>query len=266
MHYLTVATGARQIKSLKVECKNSSKCSWTGELRELDSHLQSCEHEFVTCKYAAVGCQKKCLRKALEKHEQDSRLHLGVTTKCVLRQQNEIAQLKKELSVLRTMLNKATPFTIKLPNFSKKKSDNEALFSSPFYTSVIGYKMCLKMVANGWYDGKGTHISVYAHLMKGDNDDYLTWPFIGTVTFELRNQLEDKNHHKKTTAFPADDVASQRVVTGETLINGWGYHTFISHADLNQPVASNCRYLVNDSLTFRVTVQVPAVDAPTNQH
>ena len=30
--------------------------------------------------------------------------------------------------------------------------------------------------------------------MKGDNDDYLTWPIKGTLTVQLLNQLSDSNH------------------------------------------------------------------------
>ena len=40
-------------------------------------------------------------------------------------------------------------------------------------------------------EAKGTHVSVFACLMKGDNDDSLFWPFTGTVTIELLNQLEE---------------------------------------------------------------------------
>ena len=115
----------------------------------------------------------------------------------------------------------------------------------------------MRVHANGWGDGKGTHVSVFANLMKGGNDDSLTWPFTGTVTFELLNQLEDKNHHKRTVAFPTGDKLSQRVVDGERAQGGWGYSQFISHTDLDQQPSTNCHYLVHDSLTLRVTVQVP---------
>ena len=58
--------------------------------------------------------------------------------------------------------------------------------------------MCIRVDANGWSSGNGTHISVFAYLMKGDNDDSLTWPFTGSITFELLNQLEDNNHEAIT--------------------------------------------------------------------
>ena len=43
------------------------------------------------------------------------------------------------------------------------------------YTSYNGYKMCICVDANGWWDFKGTHVSVGAYLMKGDNDDTLVF-------------------------------------------------------------------------------------------
>ena len=55
-------------------------------------------------------------------------------------------------------------------------------------------------------------IAVFAHLMKGENDDLLPWPFTGKVTFELLNQLEDKNHHSSSAIFLSDKPCSQRVV------------------------------------------------------
>ncbi len=51
--------------------------------------------------------------------------------------------------------------------------------------------MRLRVDANGDGNGKGTHVSVYICLMRGDNDDNLKWPFKGTIEVSLLNQLED---------------------------------------------------------------------------
>ncbi len=92
--------------------------------------------------------------------------------------------------------------------------------------------------------------------MKGDNDDSLSWPFTGTVTVELLNQLEDKNHHKKTTHIPSRRCASQRVVDGERG-EGYGWPKFISHADLAHKPLTNSQYLKDDTLIFRVSAEAP---------
>ena len=40
--------------------------------------------------------------------------------------------------------------------------------------------MCLVVDANR-NEGKGTHVSVHAYLMRGGNDGELSWPFKGTI-------------------------------------------------------------------------------------
>ena len=84
--------------------------------------------------------------------------------------------------------------------------------------------MCLGVYANGNGDGKGTHVSVGVHLMKGENDDHLPWPLTGKVTIELLNQLDDTNHYTKTLTFFPNRHTSKRVVNEERSADGWVSH------------------------------------------
>ena len=68
--------------------------------------------------------------------------------------------------------------------------------------------MCIKVDCNGFGDGEGTHVSVYAYLMRGENDNHLPWPFTGTITVELLNQLEDDNHYSDDTTLLPNHKAS----------------------------------------------------------
>ena len=243
---------------VKVPCPNA-QCQVSISRCKVSAHRSTCDYEPVSCKYAEVGCEERPLRKDLKSHEKDAQLHFRVTTDKVLDLSNKVAKyeedrhhLQTEVTALKTMLSKANPFVFKMTSFNQRK--DKTFYSPPLYTSPTGYKMCVEVVANGYGDGigNGTHVSVFADLMKGDNDDSLTWPFTGTVTFELLNQLEDKNHHKWTVTFPADSKVSQRVVNGERAPVGRGYPQFISHTALDHQPAINSRYLVDDSLTFRV--------------
>ena len=56
-------------------------------------------------------------------------------------------------------------------------ADKRSKHSTPVQEDIN--KMCISVNANGNGDGKGTHVSVYAYLMKGENDDLLTWPLLG---------------------------------------------------------------------------------------
>ncbi len=133
--------------------------------------------------------------------------------------------------------------TFRMTDFQNQKRNYNDWCSPSFYTSNKGYKMCIKVI------NYSTHVSLSAYLMKGDNDDSLSWPFTGTVTIELLNQLEDKNHHKVTTTFPAYSRASRRVVDRERAAHGrglgWGN------------ASKNTQYLKDDSLVFRVSGQPP---------
>ena len=236
------STHLKVCPKMKIACK---KCTQRILRCQLPTHPKECTFEPVPCKYAEVGCKVQLLRKHLKKHEENYQLHLQVITETVL-------ELKKMLP------KQVAPVTFRVTDFDKRKTDNDVIYSPSFYTSTNGYKMCLRIDANGNSTGKGTHVSVYTCLMAGEYDDYLTWPFTGRVTIKILNQLEDKNHHKKTTTvtFPADDDVSQRVVERERGA-GWGYFKFISHADLAHKPLTNTQYLKDDTLIIRVSAEAP---------
>ena len=140
--------------------------------------------------------------------------------------------------------------------------NKEVWFSHPVYSHFGGYKMCLRVYANGQRCSKGTHVSVYVTLMQGDNDDNLKWPFRGTIKVSLLNQLEDKHHHTRQPWSPGDGVSediSGRVTEGERVL-GWGQSHFISHEELNYKGDKNCQYLKDSTLYFRVDCISPQLD------
>ena len=91
---------------------------------------------------------------------------------------------------LSTTQSGTAQFTI--TEYSKRKQFNNYYYSPPFTTSPQGYRLCLNVFTNGNGSGKGSHLSIYAYIMKGQHDDRLQWPFTGTIIIELLNWLEDK--------------------------------------------------------------------------
>ena len=140
-------------------------------------------------------------------------------------------------------------------NFSEHKRVSDTWLSTPFYTGPDGYKLKLIVDANGAASSKGTHVSVYVYLMKGENDDKLTWPFKCDITIRLLNWREDKGHVEKTVHFndSTDIKYRKRVMEGDTANNGWGYHQFIPHSDLYYNITNNTEYINNDILCFVVS-------------
>ena len=226
----------------------------------------------MPCKYAEVGCEERPLRKDLKKHEEDDQLfglqvhtlNVDSAAKPIAKndQSSDDLQLNAQTTNIHTPIDLCksifitAPYQLKLTNFKKYKESSQEFCSPPFYADCSGYKMYLKVYPNGNGDYEHSYVSVFACLMKGDNDDSLTWPFTGTVTFELLNQLEDRNHHSVTARFENCKTIGDRVTHNEVEIGG-GIGGFISHTDLDNQPDKNCQYLKDDLLIFRVSVHEP---------
>ena len=113
---------------------------------------------------------------------------------------------------LSTTQSGTAQFTI--TEYSKRKQFDNYYYSPPFTTSPQGYRLCLTVDANGHDSGKGSHLSIYAIIMKGQHDDHLQWPFTGTIIIELLNWLEDKGHYKMTISIDTNNDFV-RVTKGE---------------------------------------------------
>ncbi len=65
----------------------------------------------------------------------------------------------------------------KIESYQRKRQDaiNEvktALYSPPFYSAQFGYKMCAKIYMNGDGFGKGSHLSLFFVVMRGEMITY----------------------------------------------------------------------------------------------
>ena len=147
------------------------------------------------------------------------------------------------------------PVNITMSNFISHIMSGESWCSPPFYSHIGGYKMCLRVDANGWGDGAGTHVGVGIHLMYGGRDDRLTWPLSGNIMVQLVNQRRDNGHIEKTFDFN-DNTSGEckcRVTEGEVALVGWGCEQFIPHSSLQYDDYKHTEYLKNDCLQFRIT-------------
>jgi len=68
-----------------------------------------------------------------------------------------------------------------------------SIYSDPFYLFPNGYKMCLRLYIKGDSKARGTHMSLFFVIMRGENDANLQWPFKFKVTFSLIDQSTSDN-------------------------------------------------------------------------
>ena len=173
----------------------------------------------------------------------------------------KVSKLEQELQRKEELFGGLTEKMIKLedlqrtfiymPNFETHKEASEPWDSPPFYSHPsLGYKMCLRVDANGARYCKGTHVSVRMYLMRGEFDDHLKWPFRADVTIELLDQQGNERHHKTTIKFHTERVKDGRIFSGGMNEAVWGRLNCIHHNKLKP------KYIKNDSLQFKILVKV----------
>ena len=256
-----------------LECPN--KCGKRSiERQHLPNHLEVCPLQLIQCEFDYAGCKKKAQRQKMQFHVESSvkahlqmvARHAKVQEKQIEQQEMRIEQLEKKIGVFTAEFNlRSSALQVFIPppiftmtNFEQHKTDDDQWFSPPFYSHIGGYKMCISADANGSETGKGTHVSVFLHIMRGEFDDTLKWPFHGEVTVQLLNQRKNAKHHEKTLIQAADcslehfDDCVARVEGLQHYGPGWGHDTFISHEKLGYSARKNRQYLMDNCLKFQV--------------
>ena len=152
--------------------------------------------------------------------------------------------------------DKVCPIIVRVSDFEDKRVQKRKWHSDPFYSDDKGYRMCLRVIANGVGNGEGSHVSVFLYLMKGLYDANLNWPMIGSFDIELLNQkMDDKHHTNKIIKFNDKTPSASRVSSrqpDEMAHEGLGRNEFISHEDIKKEM-DDCQYLKGDCIFFRIS-------------
>ena len=141
----------------------------------------------------------------------------------------------------------------KITEFARRRNEavggQQVSFYSPcFYTSRYGYKMCARIYLNGDGMGRGTHISVFFVVLRGQYDAILRWPFRQKVTFMLFDQ--DNVQHVIEAFRPDPNSPSFQRPRRETNIAS-GCPMFCSLTELN-----NHAYVRDDTMFLKIIVDI----------
>ena len=151
------------------------------------------------------------------------------------------------------------PCTRTLYNYTTYKKSNSVWWSQPFYNRDKGYKLLLRVYANGGGPGKGTHLSLFVNLLKGEYDDKLQWPFNANITVQLLNWSGDNGHKDDTIPHYKSRLEYRtRVTKGDRSPFGRGYSQFISHFVL-ESVTSDVKFVNDNNICFKI-IKVNIID------
>ena len=240
------------------------------EQKHLKGHLeQTCPLEVIQCDFSSAGCGAQLQRRLMSAHMKEGmEAHLSLlslvvpTLQTIVQQQGDLMkqmrdqikqqgdQIKQQADQMENRIKQLEkpfpPVDIVMDHFEQHKRSDDDWYSPPFYTHLGGYRMCLRVYVNGFGTGKGTHVSVFVYLMRGEFDDLLKWPFRGDVTIQLKKN--DPPHHQMIIHLDDDTPNTSVCKPTKERNEGWGYQKYISHADLYAG-----GYLKDDKLVFCVS-------------
>ena len=133
----------------------------------------------------------------------------------------------------------------------KKLAARNVLYSPPFYTGKNGgYKLCLFLYMDGDGSGKGTHLSFYIAVMRGEYNAQLTWPFRQKVTLILQDQNHQQHIAKWFKPDPVEYNASfQRPSPHSEMNVAFGCPKFAPLSVLDNP-----SYVKDDAMILKCIV------------
>ncbi len=223
----------------------------------LSKQVRQKNDDIVALKAATVLLGKELEAANIRANRQIETAH-ELVLKAEKRMQSEVEKLQRADTKIQKLEGQlAAVSAVAMPKLVMKKFYKHMVkgddwYSPPFYSHIGGYKMCLRVRANGQRAGAGSHVSVYVHLKPGENDRYLKWPFQGEVTVQLVNHRAEHGHIAKTVYISGTDTG--RVIGQDYSHIGQGFNCFASHADLPHNTAKDTEFLTHDSLTFQVHV------------
>ena len=219
---------------------------------QLHQHLNKCSLQLIECPCSNTGCSVQLTHKEMAAHT--LKTHNQVLEQVI---NQVVAITPSPCTTSSEYIYNLPPVVFTITDFLEKKQADEVWTSPPFYTHTRGYKFCLTVSPNGDGSGKGTFVSVYTHLMRGEYDCDLQWPFEGDISVQICNWREDKNHHLRIINLnkntDPDGSNTFRLMDKETAI-GYGSPDFITHTDLTPNITTNTEYLYGNCLRLKVDV------------
>ena len=234
-----------------IQAPSSIRCvGMDRQCSQLLDHLSHCPLKVEECNY--------CYKGSLSKTE-TNRSALSMIADGIHISRLQVEALKGQNGMFKSLETAphsvySRPLEFVMSSFEYYYKYNYEWISSAFYTHFGGYRLCLDVEGRGSRELEEIYLCVLVRLCAGDYDDELKFPFYGEITVQLVDHGPDKKHvqnifkfHETTSKEVGDRVTALTDIRNEKRYDR-SFTKFISFENLRR-----YKYLVNDTLTFRVT-------------
>ena len=208
----------RLYSSLEVRCYYSNAgCTWTGELRRLDEHIEKyCMRDMTECCFCgklcnvdehlpfcpeAISCPNHCPN-AMQRRDA---IKAHLENECRLR---VIIPPNGALPIADDGIVRVAPVSFTMTGCLKHLENGQMWYSPPFYSHEKRYKLHIRVDSNP-KNAESNHLSVHASVLKGEYDYQLHWPLHAEVEISLLSCKDNDNNVTKCLYSPGDEYYKQ---------------------------------------------------------
>ena len=257
-----------------VSAENYSDSHSQGSLKDLSKHYKEqlvYHNQLVTkttkdleeLKTVVMDQQLASIKSEVAHLQSEMATKMQLLIDAVVRTETTIQQLQEGFGEMALMVQTlqvtsySGTFIWKIPEVQRRRGEARSgrtvsLYSAPFYTSRHGYKMCLRLYMDGDGSRKGTHLSFFLTLMRGEYDALLTWPFRQTVTLMLLDQDKQKDIFQSFRPVPSSS-SFQRPVNEMNVASGCPKFAPLS-------ILENPSYVKDDTMFLKCQVDVTGIN------
>ncbi|XP_068759100.1 uncharacterized protein [Montipora capricornis] len=166
----------------------------------------------------------------------------------------EIKQWKQQLTrskpkKARKKNNARNPsFTFKITEVAQHRENETPVFTEAVYNDHQEKLFGIRIHPKGVGCGTGIHVALFIHLIKGDFDDSLVWPFAGTITVTILDQSDSSPRSDFCRIIQANPNSPAFQQPDDTICRtGYGYERFALIEEFFGP-----RYVKDDKLLLKI--------------
>ena len=140
-------------------------------------------------------------------------------------------------------------FIMEITGIRQHFQSSTPIFSPAVYTDSYEWKLGIRIYLNGVEDGRGRDVAVFVHMMKGEYDDLLDWPFPEQITISFLDQSGETCRNHISQIIQAKPTLQAFQKPNETICRiGCGFVKFAPIATL----LSGTQYVKNDKMFLKI--------------
>ncbi|XP_068680197.1 TNF receptor-associated factor 6-like [Montipora foliosa] len=138
-------------------------------------------------------------------------------------------------------------FTFKITEVDQHRENETPIFSDAVYNDHQEKLVGIRIHPKGVGSGTGSHVALFIHMIKGDFDNSLVWPFADTITVSVLDQSDSSHRRDISRIIQANHLPAFRQPDETICRTGYGYERFARIEEFFGP-----RYVKDDKLLLKI--------------